>query len=170
MEFLKDINDYYTGKALKFGNTANGVDWNSKESQELRFEQLLNLVKGSKSFSILDYGCGYGALNDYLTNFSNDIRYTGYDISKEMIERAAQSNKKSESMFTDKLDGKNFDFLVASGVFNVKLESDDDKWFEYIIATLSQFDQLCRKGFAFNILTMYSDKEYLKDYCTMQIL
>ena len=58
--------DYYETKLRAHGPTPAGVDWNSQESQELRFALLANLWRDEADASILDYGCGYGALADYL--------------------------------------------------------------------------------------------------------
>ena len=67
-EILKSTNTYYTKKIEEFGRTSRGVDWNSTESQRLRFEQITKILSGevNNSFSICDYGCGYGYLSEYL--------------------------------------------------------------------------------------------------------
>jgi len=62
----ESVSAYYTGKIKKHGPTPLGVDWNSLESQELRFSQLTKVIAEDSDFSINDYGCGYGALADYL--------------------------------------------------------------------------------------------------------
>ena len=35
---------------------------------------------------------------------------------------------------------------------------------QHIIKTLNSLNQISKKGFAFNLLTSYSDREYMKDY------
>ena len=66
---IKDATNYYTKKLNRFGPTFQGVDWNSKESQELRFDQLLKVIdKPDDNLSIIDYGCGYGALYLFMKN------------------------------------------------------------------------------------------------------
>ena len=37
---LSAVRDYYSDKVRQHGATARGVDWNSEETQELRFSQL----------------------------------------------------------------------------------------------------------------------------------
>jgi hypothetical protein len=54
------------------------------------------------------------------------------------------------------------DYTVASGIFNVRLQHSDDVWKEYILQTLHRMDQLSTCGFAFNVLTCYSDPEYMR--------
>lgn len=52
-----------------------------------------------------------------------------------------------------------YDYLVASGIFNVKLNSTEEMWEDYIKNSLIQFNALSTKGFAFNMLTSYSDED-----------
>ena len=40
----KKVDDYYTAKLTEHGATHQGVDWNSPESQELRFQQIMKIV------------------------------------------------------------------------------------------------------------------------------
>src|SRR5262249_49746125 len=50
------------------------------------------------------------------------------------------------------------DYTFASGVFNVKQEHSATQWQEYILSTLSDVDRVSGKGFAFNMLSSYSDR------------
>jgi len=57
---IKDVTNYYNDRLDRYGPTFQGVDWNSKESQELRFNQLIKVIKkNDNNFSILDYGCKF---------------------------------------------------------------------------------------------------------------
>jgi len=56
------------------------------------------------------------------------------------------------------------DYGVASGIFNVRLESTDGEWYDYLQATLDILDRTSRYGFAFNCLTSYSDEDKKRDY------
>ena len=49
------------------------------------------------------------------------------------------------------------DHTVASGVFNLRLDVDDDSWRDYVLETLATIAGLSRRGFAFNMLTSWSD-------------
>jgi SAM-dependent methyltransferase len=151
--------DYYEGKLRAHGATPAGVDWNSVESQELRFALLANLWRDEADASILDYGCGYGALADYLRARGHRGAYTGYDVSEAMATaaharmaslRACQVTARREEL-------KPADFAVASGVFNVKQDADEDAWRAYIWETVADLAELGTRGFAFNALTSYSD-------------
>ena len=159
------VADYYSEKVRQHGETARGVDWNSTESQETRFGQLLGIVPpGSTEYSILDYGSGYSALIDVLIERGQTFRYTGYDVSEEMIERARRLHPGDQYEFTtNEAELEPSDYVVASGVFNVKFNTSNALWKDYVLETLDNLHRLSSKGFAFNALTSYSDPEYMRD-------
>jgi SAM-dependent methyltransferase len=165
-ELLNKVSEYYSKRILEHGPTPQGVDWNGEESQNIRFEQLMKVADASiGEFSLLDFGCGYGGMLDFLEpQYGERMKYFGLDISKEMI-KAAKTKYTNRAEFFEVLpDNFKADYLVASGVFNVRQEIDDEQWWDYIVKTLDQFDQIATKGFSFNILTSYSDKPFMRDY------
>src|SRR5438876_7860274 len=87
---LRNVDRYYSRKLAEHGATARGVDWNSPESQRLRFGQLLRICDSRLRFTINDYGCGYGALADYLEKRGYSFNYCGFDISAKMIAKAKE--------------------------------------------------------------------------------
>src|SRR2546421_545883 len=69
-KIIESVNQYYSDKIKTHGATPQGVDWNGAESQELRFKNLLKIVLSpEEKFSILDYGCGYGAMFEYMRDY-----------------------------------------------------------------------------------------------------
>lgn len=167
-KIISGVKDYYTDKIKQHGTSSQGVDWNSEASQFLRFEQLCKIIQPDTPFQLLDYGCGYAALIQFLNAHyeKSAFKYTGYDISEEMLAQARLLFPASEStVFTASIPEQQHDYLIASGLFNVRLElANDTEWKDYILQTLNQFNDLSSKGFSFNALTSYSDKEYMKDY------
>ena len=159
------VADYYSEKVRQHGETAQGVDWNSTESQKTRFDQLLGIVPpGATEYSVLDYGCGYGAIIDVLTERGQPFRYVGYDVSEEMILRARRLHPGDQYEFTtDEEELGPSDYVVASGVLNVRLEASKAEWKEYVLETLDDLHRLSLKGFAFNALTSYSDPDHMRD-------
>ena len=153
--------DYYETKLRAHGPTPAGVDWNSQESQELRFALLANLWRDEADASILDYGCGYGALADYLRARGHRGAYTGYDVSEAMAHAADArvASLSSCQVTARRKDLEPSDFAVASGVFNVKQDADEKAWRAYIWETVADLAALGRRGFAFNALTSYSDAD-----------
>ena len=159
------VADYYSEKVRQHGETAPGVDWNSTESQKTRFDRLLGIVpSGATEYSILDYGCGYGAIIEVLTERGQPFRYLGYDVSEEMILRAGRLHPGDQCRFTtDEEELEPSDYVVASGVLNVRLETPKAEWKEYVLETLDELHRLSMKGFAFNALTSYSDPDHMRD-------
>ena len=153
--------DYYDEKLRAHGPTPAGVDWNSLESQELRFALLANLWRDAADASILDYGCGYGALADYLRARGHRGAYVGYDVSEAMAEAAHTrvASLNACRVTAKREDLQPADFAVASGVFNVKQDADEDTWRAYIWETVADLAALGTRGFAFNALTSYSDAD-----------
>lgn len=158
---LSRVQEYYDEKLRAHGATPRGVDWNSSESQELRFAQLAKLIDGSREFSVNDYGCGYGALADYLERSSYQFQYTGFDISTQMIATAQELHPRAK-FISDRDELQPADYTLASGIFNVRLETDDAAWKDYMLAVLETMNSLSRTGFAFNALTKYSDAEFMR--------
>jgi SAM-dependent methyltransferase len=156
------VTSYYEGRLREHGTTAQGVDWNSGASQVLRFERLLTLVAGQRDFSLLDWGCGYGALLDHLRERELACRYTGFDLSHEMVARARERHAAAGAFTTDELALAPHDYVVASGIFNVKLEAPEAEWMEYVAGVMDEMHSRARRGFAFNMLTAYSDPEKRK--------
>jgi len=153
---------YYDGKLREHGVTPAGVDWNSEASQFLRFEQLLRIMTpDDRPGTLNDFGCGYGALADYVATRHPDWTYCGFDASAAMIEAARRQHPAHERRaFTTQIARlPKATYTVASGIFNVKLDTPVEAWREYVLATLDTLASVSDAGFAFNILTGYADPE-----------
>lgn len=165
-DILVEVADYYSAKLAEHGETPRGVDWNGEESQELRFDQLTQVIPQSAGFSLNDLGCGYGALFDYLNSRCRDFAYNGSDVSADMI-RAAQdrhANSPNARFSVAAEPPEMADYGIASGIFNVRLGRSDAEWRNYLEATLDVLDRTSRLGFAFNCLTSYSDADKMRNY------
>jgi SAM-dependent methyltransferase len=165
-EFLVDVAAYYADKLERFGQSPQGVDWNSEAGQFLRFEQLAKLILEDGFFSINDVGCGYAALYDFLESKFDDFSYCGIDVSKEMLTAARERLSLKNNVQLSLGDGpvQVAEYSVASGIFNVRLGRSDQDWKVYLEATLDALNAGSEKGFAFNCLTSYSDAEKKRDY------
>ena len=175
---LEHVKSYFDKRMQEHGASPRGSDWNSEESQNVRFAQLLRVVE-AQSCSLLDYGCGYGALADYLATQGFDVEYYGYDILESAIDtaRRVHADKPHRIFYTKKAELPICDYTVASGIFNFRGEQSFEDWTEYVIGVLNELDQLSQRGFASNFLTKYSDAEkmradlyyadplFLFDYC-----
>lgn len=152
---------YYTARLRRHGATPQGVDWDSEMSQRLRFVQLLKVVRDwSQPLSLHDLGCGYGALLAHLADRHPGaiVHYMGTDVSAEMIARARRRRHprgaprpRRFAVATATLPVS--DYSVASGIFNVKLETPAAAWEQHVASTLSRMRSASRKGFAVNFMS-----------------
>jgi hypothetical protein len=163
-EVISSVTAYYGEKIRAHGPTARGVDWNSTESQEVRFAQLMRVADRDARFAVNDFGCGYGALSDYLQHLGVDVDYRGFDVALPMVEEARRKHPTlpATAFVTELAELGVADFTIASGVFNVKLATPIADWQAYILATMNELAGLSRRCFAFNMLTSYSDADRMR--------
>jgi SAM-dependent methyltransferase len=161
---LNKVKGYFTEKLELHGTTHRGVDYNSVESQEARFAQLLRVIDANEKYSLLDYGSGYGAMYDYLLRLGHKLTYVGYDIAEPMVEQGRNMHANSpDCVFTCKIEEVPLlDYAVVSGTFNMKLDTDFDLWTQIVIESLNQMNARASKGIAFNMLTKYSDVDKMR--------
>ena len=156
---LQHAQEYFTEKIVKYGAAPEGVDYNGAPAQTTRFEQLVKLIDPSHKFEVLDYGCGYGALLDYLVQRGWEFNYYGFDLLSAMVEagRNAHRDYPNARFATEESAIPVCDYVMAGSIFNLKFQAPVSKWRDYTLEVLNKMDSHCRKGFAFNILTSYSD-------------
>lgn len=158
---LDDVAHYYARKLAEHGDTPRGVDWNSEDGQQLRFAQLLRIIDADQPFSILDLGCGYGALAHNLQASHARFEYLGLDVAADMV-AAAQRRFAGVGHIRFEVGAtvaEPLDYAVASGIFNVRMQRDAEEWAVYVDDTLDMLHASSRRGFSFNCLTSYSDPE-----------
>lgn len=161
---MENLRSYFSDKLTEFGLTPRGVDWNSANAQEIRFAQLIRLLRPDEPYSLIDYGSGFGSLYDYLKRQGHRVEYFGYDFLAQMVARGLELHAADPAChFTSQENDLPLtDYSVASGIFNVRLQISDATWIDYVLEILTKLDRMTRKGFAFNMLTKYSDPEYTK--------
>lgn len=160
-ETQKKLNRYFSEKLDQFGATPKGVDYNGPEAQALRFEQLVKVIDPSKPFTIIDYGSGYGGMFDFLHNKGWKFEYYGIDLIEKMVLAGREAHKDfpNAHFTTNEREVPLADYLLAGAIFNIKLDETYAAWQGFVVRTLSRMNELCSKGFSFNMLTKYSDSE-----------
>lgn len=158
--FLEGVGALYSESLHKHGAAAKGVGWGDGDSHVLRFEKLTQLIEWPEDpISVNDLGCGYGSLFHYLRDQRVRISsYRGYDISEDMLREARGrcSDAAAEFVAGSRLD-RRADYSFASGIFNVRLDHDEEAWRQHILDTLDNMNESSNAGFAFNLLTSYVD-------------
>jgi SAM-dependent methyltransferase len=164
--FLQNLTRYYSEAIAQHGTTPKGVDWNGLESQRIRFQQLKRIINTDTNFSINDIGCGYGALLEYLCESYPSFEYCGIDVTPAMIDEARKLHNEMPCATFElgTRPSQTRDYSVASGIFSVCLDTPHSEWKDHIEETLSSLDATSSRGFAFNCLTTYSEKDKLKPH------
>ncbi len=161
-----DNHQFYKNSYKKYGIDAKGVHWYNTSTQFIRFEILINPIKEQITTStLLDVGCGFGHLLDYLKN--NKIYpkiYLGIDKEQFFIElckiRYHNFNFLQGDILKDKISSA--EFLICSGALNL-LDKTEFK------EGIKNCYKVSTKGFIFNFLVEDSihklSKKEVIDYC-----
>jgi SAM-dependent methyltransferase len=163
-DILRVVKEHYDKNITTHGNNFKSLDYNSPQAQHIRFLQLLKLFDKNRTFSVTDYGCAYGAFANFLVEQGYQFEYVGYDISQIMLDKARESipSQIRTTLVNDPAQLPQTDYVVASGIFYMNFGRPDEEWKKYILDHLDLFAQKSRIGFAFNVLTKYSDPEKMR--------
>ena len=154
----KQISHIYNKRFDNYNNTPKGVFWNSKLSQDLRLniilDEILKIAKDEES-SIADIGCGYGRLYEVIKerNLNGKVQYYGFDINQKLI-NFCKHNKNFEHVefAISAFPFKNTDYVVMSGTYNLTPTNNISLWEDYIIKNLTSNWKLVKKAMIFNCL------------------
>ena len=158
----KNIIKYYENTFKKFGNNFKGMNWPSKKSQYLRFEELIKIGNLSNK-TIHDVGCGNGELLKFFKK--NKIKFKafyGTDISEKIINQCKNNYKDMKKVKFDLVDIlkdkriKRYDYVFASGIFNIKNNVSNKLWKKYVYDLIQKMYLNCRIGCAFNLITPFT--------------
>ena len=146
------VTTHFSRLLVEHGDSLRAVDWGSVSSQRLRFN-VLYAIGIDKSSTVLDVGCGRGDFFDYLNTRGGVERYEGVDITPGMVACALQRFPATSfavcDLLHDPYSEKSYDFVVASGIFYLKM--DDNK--NYLSKMIESMFKICRHGLAFNCLS-----------------
>lgn len=162
-----EIQKYYQEKLRQYGPTAQGMDWKNESTQYLRFEKIKDFISFENSPSILDVGCGASEFFNFCLKNQISCSYLGLDLVKEMVQFSNDRFDKEVAICGD-LDslGKSnmFDYVIASGTFNAKLNSSNEEWEKFFHENIVKMYEICNKGIIFNCMTEHVDWEYERLY------
>jgi len=160
-EAIEKYRSYFNEKIMRFGAVPEGVDYNGPEAQAIRFAQLLRIIDGRLTFEIIDFGCGYGALLEFLVREGWEFHYQGYDMLESMVETASRTHASLKNATFTSNAAKLYpgDYLTAGAIFNNKFDASNAEWRDHTLEVLGTMNALCTRAFSFNMLTSYSDAD-----------
>ena len=141
-----DSEKFYLRALEKYGTSAQGVNWTSRQTQDIRFKIFFNFLP-KNIHSLVDAGCGFADLYTYMQK--EDIlpkKYTGIDSIAAMCTIAKENTKQNilhRDITRDELPSS--EYYVCSGAMNI-LNPYETHLF------IRNCFQACTHGFVFNIL------------------
>lgn len=154
------LGDHYRQKFLEYGATSRGVDWGGNDwAAVLRQNNMLGLIEDpvKKKSSILDVGCGYGALADIIKEKQLNLTYTGIDIVGEMIAEAKNRHPSNTFICGDfmKTELAQYDYVICNGILTQKLTTSTLSMNHFANKLIKKMFSVCKQGVAFNIMTTF---------------
>ena len=157
VEVIRDLERYWDDRALRYGDTPQGVEWGSRESQETRFQVLAECVMDSKARgTVVDVGCGSGDLLTFLKRNSWIIdAYVGVDISNVMCLRAKKKHPNSRFIKMDAAGAAlpEADYQILSGTLNKRIYKSKRQQYSWALKIVKNMWRHCRRAVAFNMLS-----------------
>lgn len=149
----------------RHGYQPQALYWSNREIQEIRFQNLISILPCSntlkdEAWTLLDVGCGFADLVDYLAHANYSPDYTGLDVSPDIVLAAKSLHPKlvileselAEAQFSE----SQFDYVMLSGALNevVETEIENTAQFKghYAKSVIKEMYRICTKGVAFNLL------------------
>lgn len=158
-EDRRDIVKRYGERLNQHGYSPQTLGWGQHGRHEVRFEVLTEQALKAPRSSVLDYGCGFADLYDFLQERGWRGKYTGVDIVPDLLtiarRRRPELDLRELDITDDDVQLGNFDFVISSGVFNAKLKIGDNR--EYISRSLRTLHGAARTALSVDFLSTYVD-------------
>ena len=128
------MNEYYKQMINSKKDSSRKVGWRDNAAQVKRFKQLYKLIEECDSFDVADLGCGLADFYNFLNLNKINFKYTGYDISEAMVQNV--TNNANVLLINETEDISTHEYIVLSGIFNMKKKVDNKEWCNYITGQL----------------------------------
>ncbi|HEY0234804.1 MAG TPA: class I SAM-dependent methyltransferase [Afipia sp.] len=113
-----EIGKYYDQLVGRYGHDFRACDYGQAQSQLLKFK-VISQVSSFEGRSVLDVGCGFADFKSFLAQLCGNVRYTGVDLSAEMVREAQRKHTEADIRQANILAENfgTFDIVVANGIF-----------------------------------------------------
>lgn len=166
---MTEVFQHYADHAEKYGASSMGVAFGSnQERMAARYGATVSKMDFSKGrVTILDVGSGYGELIRYMPN--DDFDYVGIDVTESSIMNGRRLFARHTFIHGDFMTHEfeeAFDYVLCSGMFNVKKDISNLEMFKYMCGVILKMYGLCRRAVIFNLIStqvnFFSEKMYYK--------
>lgn len=142
------VYNFFNENYKKYGYSEKSLAWN-KGKQNVRFEQLIKNLHMYEEMKIFDIGCGFGDFNKYLSikGYKNYC-YKGVDLVEGFVETAQNIYKDCKNFsfecadFLDMQIDEKYDYVIGSGIFNLKMYQVDN--YENIYNVIKKSLAICK--------------------------
>jgi SAM-dependent methyltransferase len=149
----------YENRLTQYGYSPQTLGWGKIGRQEVRFAVLGERALEMPKSSVLDVGCGFSDLYDFLRERGWSGSYTGIDIVPALLKVARQRHPGLDIRELDITGGTEslgiYDFVIASGVFNAVLTAEDNR--THISNALAAMHARARVAVCADFLSTYVD-------------
>ena len=152
-----NVVERYAERLGRLGPVVQALGWRDEAQQQLRFRVMADGMPDLDGASVLDVGCGFGDFYDYLAAQGHQVRYTGCDLSPDVL---AVARTKHPGLVLEERDilerpypDASFDYVCMSGIFNHRI-SDNEGFLRTMLAAAFR---ACSRGVAANMTTSYVD-------------
>ncbi len=153
-----------------YGYQPQALFWSTQETQEIRFQKLIEILplscfqskalESHQAWSLFDVGCGFADLQRYMTNQLLFPDYTGIDVSPDMVRGAngvaPELNVSEGEIFDFDYASEQFDYVMLSGALNEVVETEIEglasQQGDYAKSVIRKMYEISRLGVAFNLL------------------
>lgn len=180
-DMLEPVLSGYERQLAQYGADPKAAFWKDGERQTQRYQILSKLFAAEDrqgGITVTDFGCGYGALFDFLKDrpVMTGSRYIGVDLSRKMIDEARRRITDSRATFQRHMIlTEDTDYTFACGTYNMNMDADEGAWADYVKASLAQLWSRTRKALGFNMLStgaaqqfpglFYAEPQAFVDFC-----
>ena len=157
-----DYVERYERRLREHGHSPEALGWGKLGREHVRFQVMAEVVREVGAASVLDVGCGFADLYDHLLQQGWDGDYCGIDIVPGLLAEARRRHtaidlQEADIRAYDPPQGAAFDLVVASGVFNARLKTEDNR--AHIARSVERMYALCRRAVCVDFLSTYVDFE-----------
>jgi len=152
----KHIIGIYDEMLEKYGYSSKSVGY-PKVEPAFRYHILTSIAKFQDGETLLDLGCGFGDLYDFLLKYHPNVKYMGVDLNPELISMGKNVHPNADLRVGDILkdDFGVFDWVVGFGIFSYRwLETSTE---DATKAIIQKMFQIAKKGVSVNFLSSYVD-------------
>lgn len=175
---MKSLN-IYRQKFKEFGVSPQALQWKSKGAAHQRFRQFWAEIDFDNK-NVLDVGCGFGELGNFLTKRYENVKYKGVDIMPEFIENGKKIYPQLELETSDYFGQPSpemYDTIICSGALNSNFGTEEEN-LEFRKNAIKVMFEHTTNVVAFNMLgghpatqnkedsnIWYSDSLEILEYC-----